>query len=61
LTLKIIQWLNREIVWNKLAKDWKPDNLMEVYTEISLAELSDNIDLMLDGKLKGRTVLDLEA
>ena len=51
----------REIVWNKLAKDWKPDNLMEVYTEISLAELSDNIDLMLDGKLKGRTVLDLEA
>ncbi|MBT8490369.1 MAG: YhdH/YhfP family quinone oxidoreductase [Deltaproteobacteria bacterium] len=50
----------REIVWNKLAKDWKPDNLMEVYTEISLAELSDNIDLMLDGKLKGRTVLDLE-
>jgi hypothetical protein len=34
---------------------------MEVYTEISFAELSDNIDLMLDGKLKGRTVLDLEA
>lgn len=51
----------REVVWNKLAKDWKPDNLMEVYTEISFAELSDNIDLMLDGKLKGRTVLDLEA
>lgn len=51
----------REVVWNKLAKDWKPDNLMEVYTEISFAELSDNIDLMLDGKIKGRTVLDLEA
>lgn len=51
----------REVVWNKLAKDWKPDNLMKVYTEISFAELSDNIDLMLDGKIKGRTVLDLEA
>ena len=51
----------REVIWNKLAKDWKPDNLMDVYTEISFAELSDHIDLMLDGKLKGRTVLDLEA
>jgi acrylyl-CoA reductase (NADPH) len=51
----------REVVWNKLAKDWKPDNLMEVYTEISLAELSDNIDLMLNGKIKGRIILDLEA
>lgn len=51
----------REIVWNKLSKEWKPDNLMEVYTEISFDELSNNIDLMLDGKLKGRTVLDLEA
>ena len=51
----------REVVWNKLAKDWKPDNLMDVYKEISLDELSDHIDLMLDGKLKGRTIVDLEA
>jgi len=51
----------REIVWNKLAKEWKPNNLMEVYTEISFDELNNNIDLMLNGKLKGRTVLDLEA
>lgn len=52
---------NREIVWSKLAKDWKPEKLLEIYREISLAELSDNIDLMLDGKSKGRTVLNLEA
>ncbi len=51
----------REIIWNKLAKEWKPDTLMDVYSEISLAELNDKIDLMLDGKLKGRTVLNLEA
>ena len=51
----------REVVWNKLAKDWKPDNLMDVYKEISLDELSDHIDLMLDGKLKGRTIVDLDA
>ena len=51
----------REVVWNKLAKDWKPDNLMDVYKEISLDELSDHIDLMLDGKLKGRTIIDMQA
>jgi len=51
----------REVVWNKLAKDWKPDNLMDVYKEISLDELSDHIDLMLDGKLKGRTIVDMDA
>lgn len=51
----------REVVWNKLADDWKPDHLMEVYTQISLAELSDHIDIMLEGKLKGRTILDMEA
>jgi putative YhdH/YhfP family quinone oxidoreductase len=49
----------REVVWNKLAKDWKPDNLMDVYKEISLDALSDHIDLMLDGKLKGRTIVAL--
>jgi acrylyl-CoA reductase (NADPH) len=50
----------REIVWNKLATEWKPDNLMDLYTEISLAELNDKIDLMLDGQLKGRTIVKLE-
>jgi len=52
---------HRKAVWNKLADDWKPDQLMEIYTEISLDELNDKIDLMLEGKLKGRTILDLEA
>jgi len=51
----------REIVWNKLAGDWKPDTLLELYSEISPAELSDSIDLMLTGKLKGRTIVNLEA
>ncbi len=51
----------RDVVWNKLAKEWKLANLMNVCTEISLTELSDNIDLMLAGKIKGRIVLDLEA
>ena len=50
----------RKIVWNKLAKDWKPVGLMGIYTEIFIDELSDKINLILDGKLKGRTILNLE-
>ena len=51
----------REAVWNKLATDWKPDMLMQIYTEISLAELNDTIDLILNGKIKGRTLVNLAA
>jgi putative YhdH/YhfP family quinone oxidoreductase len=51
---------DREQVWNKLAKDWKPENLADVATEINLSELSEKIDLMLVGKLKGRTIVNLE-
>ena len=50
----------RKIVWNKLAKDWKPVGLMGIYTEIFIDELSDKINLILGGKLKGRTILNLE-
>jgi putative YhdH/YhfP family quinone oxidoreductase len=49
-----------EQVWNKLSKDWKPDNLSDIATEITLNELSEKIDLMLNGKLKGRTVINME-
>ncbi len=50
----------RERVWNKLSRDWKPDKLADTGTEITLNELTKNIDLMLNGKLKGRTVLNME-
>ena len=50
----------RERVWNKLAKDWKPDKLADTCSEITLNELNEKIDLMLGGKLKGRTVLNME-
>jgi hypothetical protein len=42
----------REQVWNKLSKDWKPDNLSDIATEITLNELSEKIDLMLNGEVK---------
>jgi putative YhdH/YhfP family quinone oxidoreductase len=51
----------RERVWNKLAGDWKPDKLAETCTEITLNELSEKIDLMLEGKLKGRTIINMKT
>lgn len=49
----------REQVWNKLADEWKLDNLENNATTISLDELSEKLSLMLAGKLKGRTILKL--
>ena len=49
----------REQVWNKLADEWKLDNLEANAATISMEELSDKLNLMLKGKLKGRTVLEL--
>lgn len=51
----------REQVWKKLSKDWKPTQLSESFEEINLGELSDKIDLMLKGKLKGRTVINMTS
>lgn len=47
-------------LWNKLATDWKPKNLLSIYHEISLNELPNAIGLILKGKLKGRTIVNLE-
>lgn len=49
----------RELVWNKLAQDWKPIQLLDTCVEITFDELENKINLMLQGKLKGRTVLNL--
>ncbi|WP_343330365.1 YhdH/YhfP family quinone oxidoreductase [Polaribacter staleyi] len=49
----------REKVWNKLATDWKNDQLTEASAEIPLDKISEKIDLMLQGKLKGRTLVSL--
>ncbi|WP_147677306.1 YhdH/YhfP family quinone oxidoreductase [Algibacter pacificus] len=51
----------REIVWSKLSNEWKPNKLTEISTEIVLGELKEKIDLMLKGKLKGRTVVKLDV
>lgn len=49
----------RKIVWNKLAQEWKPKQLDYTCNEIKLEDVTHKIELMLSGKLKGRTVLTL--
>ena len=46
-------------LWNKLADAWKPENLSEIVSEIKLEEVKPQLDLMLNGKLKGRTIVNL--
>ncbi|MBP6662286.1 MAG: YhdH/YhfP family quinone oxidoreductase [Paludibacter sp.] len=49
----------REPLWVKLATDWKPDNLLELYTEIRLEDIPATVALILQGKLKGRTIVNM--
>lgn len=49
----------RKQVWNKFANEWKLENLEANAHTISLEELSNQLGLMLQGKLKGRTILKL--
>ncbi len=49
----------RTKVWDMLADKWKPKQLEDTCCEIKLEEIQPKIELMLQGKLKGRTVLKL--
>ena len=49
----------RNELWKKLGNEWKPDNLLELYHEITLDKVTNAIDLMLQGKLKGRTIVKM--
>ncbi len=46
-------------VWGKLAGDWKLGSLDDLANEVSLDELEENIQLILQGKQKGRVLLNL--
>jgi acrylyl-CoA reductase (NADPH) len=49
----------REPLWIKLATDWKPANLLELYSEIRLEDIPETVALILQGKLKGRTIVNM--
>jgi putative YhdH/YhfP family quinone oxidoreductase len=48
----------RQQIWQRLAAEWKP-NLNQLSSEISLEDLNAHIEDILQGKLKGRTVVDV--
>lgn len=51
---------HRQAVWSKLAEAWKPHKLLQAgITEISLHELSDVLETILQGDAVGRTVVKL--
>lgn len=46
-------------VWDKAANEWKLDNVEALAEECSLEKLSEKIDLILQGQIKGRVVVNL--
>ena len=49
----------REEVWQKIASDWKVDQLDEFSPEVPLEDLNDQIENMLAGNSKGRVIVKL--
>jgi len=50
----------RQNLWNKLSNEWKPSNLLDLFTEILLEDVPDTLETILKGKLKGRTIVKLK-
>ncbi|MFI5324427.1 MAG: YhdH/YhfP family quinone oxidoreductase, partial [Thermodesulfobacteriota bacterium] len=48
----------RKKVWDKIANEWKIENLGIISTEVALADLDKHIELILQGKEKGRIVVN---
>ncbi len=49
----------RQVIWQKLASEWRPADLEKMAKEISLEALNENIDLILQGGQKGRVIVRL--
>lgn len=47
-------------IWDLLSSKWKPESLHDNIKEISLEELSESIDIMLEGKHTGRKIVNLD-
>lgn len=49
----------RRKVWERLAREWKPVQLAEMITEVTLEGLEEKIQAMLQGEIRGRVVVKL--
>ncbi len=50
----------RERIWEKLSNEWKPGKLNLLHTECSLEETNQKIDEILEGRIKGRILVNLD-
>ncbi len=50
----------REKMWEKLSNEWKPVKLNLMYKECSLEEANLKIDEILEGRIKGRILVNLD-
>ena len=48
-------------IWNRLATSWKLPNLNLLHEDVSLRELDNKIHLILEGKVRGRAVVNLSS
>ncbi|BFP41826.1 YhdH/YhfP family quinone oxidoreductase [Flavobacteriaceae bacterium GF1] len=51
----------RKKVWEMLAEEWKINEEALAYSEVTLEGIEEKIALILEGKLKGRTIIKLVA
>lgn len=49
----------RLLVWERLAREWKPGHLADVVTEVTLAGVEEKIHAILHGEIRGRVVVKL--
>lgn len=47
--------------WGRLARDWKLDELEELANEIGLEQVPEQLDGLLSGSVRGRTLVNLEG
>ncbi|MEJ8846597.1 oxidoreductase [Variovorax rhizosphaerae] len=49
----------REVVWQKMANEYRPAHLAKIAHVIGLEDLPEWLDRTLEGKVRGRTVIDM--
>ena len=49
----------RQQIWKKLSAEWKLEHLDRLTSEITLEQLERHIELILQGKVKGRVIINL--
>lgn len=50
----------RKKVWEKIAGEWKPQNLEKIVTECTLDQIDNEIDTILNGGQTGRVLINLQ-